>query len=823
MAQAVELKPNKSAFLLYPVSILFIITLAILLAIIALNILPLDQYLIPMLVIFILINGLNYYSRSVQYRKEHYQFFDDKIITKGGGIFSEKSTELVIRNITHVTHVKPFIENKLFGTGKIIVELAGSAVPEAIIYSMDDSPKIYELVTNIMKANGFRLEKKELIQKEKPNLIGVFFETMRFFIGSVIGIIFVGFYIGMGAISFLAQSGQSPAIFALAVLIVIGILLWVFGRSVLHFLDLRARVYNIYNDTIVYYEGFLTKVDSFIPIENLADSELTQTLVDKIFSLYDVRISCQGAGQEILFKNISNGKQMEKNIDSLINKSTSLITTAGKIKPAGKMAIAQAPALQRTDKTAFTGNYKMNLVRAFAGPALYVSVLFIPLSIWFWPMVFVYGIILGLFFLIFLIITSATNYSVNEGSMGQKFNFLQQRNIEFSNDKITGIVFHENFVDSFFKTFSIRFWSIGASHDINFATINKSQELKENVLAKFGMNEPEPLRTIQSAFSVGNFFRAHIGGAIFLILVLIGLIYVGLTFDVIYWGVAVFLVLLIAVALIYLNFLYKTSVLKLYKNYAYYKKGIFFRNYYYAPYDRIKDIHTVKYPFSDFGSIKFNVAGEVMFGAAQSRQPVFMGFSKANKGAVISHSFTISYAPGISLQDDLIDLIFYGRPDSAELDRVESNISQYTGKDILTTKPMIGNPLLPTAIFLLISSGIALTILMGLDPVNALLWLLVVIVIDALIIGLIAWSVRVKSYSIQQFRLIAKSGILYKQQISIIFNKIDHLRTSEQILNKIFRNGNIIVHTTGSSAPELIIGDIPNYKEFYQQLEANYK
>jgi hypothetical protein len=42
------------------------------------------------------------------------------------------------------------------------------------------------------------------------------------------------------------------------------------------------------------------------------------------------------------------------------------------------------------------------------------------------------------------------------------------------------------------------------------------------------------------------------------------------------------------------------------------------------------------------------------------------------------------------------------------------------------------------------------------------------------------------------------------------------------MLNKMFHNGNISVNTTGSSTPELIIGNIDNFKEFYDILKKYY-
>ena len=80
------------------------------------------------------------------------------------------------------------------------------------------------------------------------------------------------------------------------------------------------------------------------------------------------------------------------------------------------------------------------------------------------------------------------------------------------------------------------------------------------------------------------------------------------------------------------------------------------------------------------------------------------------------------------------------------------------------------------------------------------------------------WSIKVRRYVLQNGRVVAKWGIFYKSQISILYSKVDHINSSEGFLNKMFHNGNISVNTTGSSASELTIGNVPEYKEFYDKL-----
>ena len=86
--------------------------------------------------------------------------------------------------------------------------------------------------------------------------------------------------------------------------------------------------------------------------------------------------------------------------------------------------------------------------------------------------------------------------------------------------------------------------------------------------------------------------------------------------------------------------------MRFYKDYVYFQRGIFFKEFYYVPYNNIKDITTVKYPLSSLGVLSFNVAGESVV-------------QQGDKKTIISNSFTIHYADNIETKDELIDMIFY--------------------------------------------------------------------------------------------------------------------------------------------------------------------
>ena len=771
-----ELKPNRTAFVNYRFAIRFIYSLIFFLVVyfIINRFFPVSA--LYFIIVFILVELFSYYSLTVQYKKEKYVFLSNKIIRNGGGIFSDYEVELIVRNITHITMRLPFIENKLFQTGNISIESAGTGVTEVFLRNLDNPKQIYDYIEKLMRYNGFKLTKANLIQQEQPSSVGAFFEVFKNFISTIFIIFFIGVYIGSGLIDLITNN------LALVIPIAGLVLFLLFVRSIFQFLDLKNRVYNLYSDTITYKEGFLSKNYSFIPIENLSDSTLTQTLVDKIFGLYDVRISCQGSQQEIHFKNMVNGPKLEQNIDNLISQTRSLVGTEKqqKVQQAQVQKQAAYKARPLNVDTRLTAEYRMDRKRTLM-PLLIVLPIFLIL----FPLMIVWII----FLVTQIIKMSATRYLVKSNSIEQRYNFISQKNIEFTNEKIMAVVFKESFIDKWFNTCSIHFWSIGSAENIKFTNIKKTPNLYESILAKYGIRTQNALYHMNSNFKISEMLKSTLFITILSVFILIGSLVGTIIYNTLFLIPLLIITFLYITAAIYKSIYYDRSKLTFYKDFIYFTRGIFFKDFYYTLYDNIKDITTVKYPFSKLGSIKFNVAGEhiVQQGKNQS---------------MVSNHFKINYIDDIDTKNELIDIIFYQRPNAQQIIQIEQNIQSYSSKPILFSKPDLANSLT------------------GLIIVSVIIFPLIALL--PITIPLTIWWVKVKSYSIQPYRVIAKSGILYKKQVSILFNKIDYINYSQGILNKIFKNGNISINTTGSSTSELVISNIHNFREFYEVLKKYY-
>jgi len=777
MPQSYELKPNRTAFVNYRFAVRFIYSLIFFLAVyfIINRFFPVSA--LYFVIVFILVELFSYYSLTVQYKKEKYVFLSNKIIRNGGGIFSDYEVELIVKNITHITMRLPFIENKLFKTGNIGIESAGTGVAEVFLRNLDNPKQIYDYIEKLMRYNGFKLTKANLIQQEQPSSVGAFFEVFKNFISTIFIIFFIGVYIGGGGLIDLITNNLE------LVIPIAGLVLFLlFVRSIFQFLDLKNRVYNLYSDTITYKEGFLSKNYSFIPIENLSDSTLTQTLVDKIFGLYDVRISCQGSQQEIHFKNMVNGPKLEQNIDNLISQTRSLVGTEKqqKVQQAQVQKQAAYKARPLDVDTRITAEYRMDRKRTLM-PLLIVSPIFLIL----FPLMIVWII----FLVTQIIKMNATRYLVKSNSIEQRYNFISQKNIEFTNEKIMAVVFKESFIDKWFNTCSIHFWSIGSAENIKFTNIKKTPNLYESILAKYGIRTQNALYHMNSNFKISEMLKSTLFITILSVFILIGSLVGTIIYNTLFLIPLLIITFLYIIVAIYKSIYYDRSKLTFYKDFIYFTRGIFFKDFYYTLYDNIKDITTVKYPFSKLGSIKFNVAGEhiVQQGKNQS---------------MVSNHFKINYIDDIDTKNELIDIIFYQRPNAQQIIQIEQNIQSYSPKPILFSKPDIANSLT------------------GLIIVSVIIFPLIALL--PITIPLTIWWVKVKSYSIQPYRVVAKSGILYKKQVSILFNKIDHINYSQGMLNKIFKNGNISINTTGSSTSELIISNIHNFREFYDVLKKYY-
>ncbi len=799
---AKALKPDINAFLFYKViktSIFWLIALLI----IYFGINAVGSYIekagqdgfkISISIVWILLAaviGLRYLALVVCYKKTKYLLYPKKIVQKGGGIFSDFEKELSLKNITHVDMVLPFIENKLFGTGHLRVESAGAGTTEVSIVSMKNAEEAYESIIGLMKQNGFRLTRQNLIQKERPHNLAIFFEVFSYFIGALF---FISY---MGSGFFVEKDIDVEAIFSKYGSLLVGgltvVLLGVLAYCIMRFLDLKQRVYSLYEDTVTYSEGFLNKHYSIIPFENLADSAISQSFISKIFGLYDVKLSCQGSGQEILFKNMINGQKLSDNIDKLVDKSKSLVDAGEKEEAkAEKSGITERRKAKPESDREYQAEFKMDPFRTWL-PLIILS----PLLLILFPLLIV-GAIAG------AVRLKANTFKIKKDSAVHIFEFFSKHTTEFSFDKVTGIIFKKGIIDRWCKTCKTVFWSIGSGANISFPNLKEAGDFKNKILGKKGIKPQKVLYELASKFNFVDMLKANIYFFSLILIAAIALFAVNPGAGV---AVLISLAVLILIVSIYKGAYYQRSKLMFYEDYVHFSHGLFWREDFYVFYDDIKDITTLRYPGSSLGNIKFNVAGETVIKTRQSE-------------SIRPNAFTIRYIDKIKNWDELIDIVFYYRPQAEKIKELENNPRLTSPEVIYSSKPSLANGL-STVVFGLFVLDIILgfiTIAIQAPTVAAAL----IIFLNIIILSWATISIKVISYILQPYRIYEKKGIIFKKQTSVTYNKIDFINFHQGALNKAFKTGNITINTIGSSRPEIVIKNISDYKRFYDKLKQEY-
>ncbi len=744
------------------------------------------------------ISIFSYVPRFVQFKKEKYFFYDDRLIQKGGGIFNDFERELSVQNITHVTMMIPFLESKLFQTGNIRIESAGSAASEICLQAIGSVEEVYTQVTELMKNNGFKLTQEKLVQEAAPNSLAVFFEVFGIFSGVIFGLVYAGAAILEDDKINIHDLIANHGVFVFGGVGVFLLLAFVFCGFT--FLDLKKRMYYLYEDTIAYSEGFLNKNYSFIPIENLSDSSVTQSIPSRIFGLFDVKISCQGSGQEILFKNMEEGEALSKNIDKLVSSHK---TSQIQKKEQAQNLNAEASSASRPVARSLDGDreyideFKMSKKRVWMP-----LVIFSPILIIFFPVGIIAVIMVS-------IAISANTFRIKSDTVEHVYDFLHKKAKEFSFDKVTSVIVKKSFFDKWCNSISILFWSIGSGENICLSNISNEEGLVEKILAKKGIRKQDALYELKSTYDLFSMISGNLYGFITaFILLLSSVLFLPSGHQLMplfaFGGIFVCI-------FIYRIFYYNNSEIIFYEDYIHFRKGIFFVTDYYSSYNDIKDISTVKFPFLNTGNIKFNVGGETIVQTQQGAHRT-------------SNSFKICFVDDIHILDELIDMVFHKRPTLVEIKEIQSKIKDTSMEPELCAKPALINSLFFLVPFVAI---IDVAIFLGAHilPYSIPSAFIAggIFIFSSLVIGIPAVLIKATSYNIQSYRVYERSGIVFKRQDSITNSKIDFINFSQGPLNKMFGNGNITINTTGSSKPELIIKNIKEFKKFYELLKSRYQ
>ena len=463
-----ELKPNKISF------ILFSNPLIIILSVIALIWSLFSNYTLGLFAIVVLL----FAWENIKWKKEKYNLTDRKIIFDNWSLISDNSTEINLDKITEVKVSLPFLQHLLFKTGNLYIQTAWAWSAKIRFSNISNTMELYEEFRLRMQKNGFHLQKEKLVQTEKPHMIWIIWEVFW-------KIIWTLFFVYLIFIWIISVRGLSEYLWILNILPTIT-LIWIIAFIVITYLDLSRRRYEIFTDSIWYHEWFLSKHYAFIPMEVVADVENTQSFFSKIFGIHDIIISSSWASNKIKFKNMVNWEKMIENIRYLKEHITmsEKDVIEGEIKSANSLIWFKDKIEDPLDfDKDFEGHYKMNILKTLFEMS--------PLLLFFIPLLFLWAekfisvipiiIIIWAWRIIKLIFT---DYNIRKTTIEKKFELFSLKFNSFTIEKITGVQIKQSFIDKWFWTCSVKFWSIGSGTPITFENIKKTKGLEEQILAK---------------------------------------------------------------------------------------------------------------------------------------------------------------------------------------------------------------------------------------------------------------------------------------------------------------------------------------------------
>lgn len=775
---AQDLKPRKASFVV-PRSVLGLIVSAVLAAVTAAVLNYMDHSPWPGLAVFVAGSVLGVVASLVAFRKERYEIHDARVICHRGGLVSDQTTELEIRNITHVKLKLPWLRFRFFGVGHVIIESAGNAVP-VVLHVIREPEAVYAGLRERMKRNGYDLTQRELFHEEKPAIIGI--------LGECLGLIAGAFFTGMVIIApiFAARekansSGLDTTLVGLLALAALALVAFVIFR----FLDFRRRTYRVYNDVVVYDEGFLTRENAFIPYENIADANTRSSLFDRIFGLFDVQVSCQGSGKEIRFRRLKNGIALSAAIDQIVvlardkQKQKRDLKAAARVAP-GDAALASLHRPRRAEPDAVpAGQAMVAEMRMHAGRTLVPLMILLPLvPVWIGAMI--QGVIRLM----------STQYSVRPGSLRHSYRFLTLHDREFAYDKITGLVIKQNLWDLMFGTMTLKFWSIGSGQPLEFAHIHASQLDLPALMRQAGIPSPSAAPSEAAAtFGLMTWLRAKLRFLPLLLLLAAGIVLTAIQVDPVLFYLLLLPLLLVIGSCVYDKLHCSRQRLCFHDHHVEAEQGVIARRRYFARYSNIKRIQLARYPGGEEGDLEIFVAGEEEFQHAAAKK-------KGQQGILRPCSFTSRFLPAVRERGLLLDDILCGRIDPAP-DAVAAEPLDL----LLEARRSVGNAVVKLVL---------LSVL-----------LLPAVVLLPLTIPLRVMGVKRFRYRVEAARVVMSWGILYRRETSILLDRVDSLQQSQGPLNKMFRNGNVRIMTAGSSKPDLVISDSPDFLALYEVIREN--
>lgn len=364
-----------------------------------------------------------------------------------------------------------------------------------------------------------------------------------------------------------------------------------------------------------------------------------------------------------------------------------------------------------------------------------------------------------------------SKYSFDSSFVTQEYKFIQTKIIKFNIAKITSFSIYENILDRMFKTQSFKFTSYGNSEEISFSHIPKTLQLDAELLNALGLHSKNKIHyQINTKVHIYEFLLKK------LTLILVHLIFMFGFLTITFVTQLQYVAFASLIAVGSLMFILLTSwlrissqIIKFSNEYIAISRGILIKQTTYIRYKDIKDMSAVGLPLSNYGDLTLSIAGDQSIETQEEQR----------------------YQP--------------------------NEISLELVPDINTLFNTIDNSLQQS---ILLSKPITEIVVHNQKPniINSVFFFLIIPILWPLL-PIIFTRYLTTRYTITDKRIIKTSGLVFKTTKSVLISKIDFVDTHVNIINKLFKTGSIIINTSASALPEIVIENIENFEMISQNLK----
>jgi uncharacterized membrane protein YdbT with pleckstrin-like domain len=796
-------KPNFQSYFILPTIVTSLIVLFVLSLLVSVGYLFSHRVsIIPyVLAIVVLLISFLYITRLyVSYTKTSYECDDTKILLKTGGLFSNFQTELLYKNVTMVSRVRPFLSHKFFRTEHIVLESSGSSKMSAPLVHIDSSLDLFDSVLMRLEENSVSvLSKRNHVQTFVPQTRDIILE----FIWNILSFIGFSFLFLFSAASdirslvdtLLADNTHTPIVLGIGAFLLSIFAFYYFSKLVIRFLDKKVRTYEFYTNKVVFHNGFLTTQYVVLPLQNIANTAKNQSLLQRLFGTENMIVSVQGSGSEVVFSHLDAHLNAHGVLEKLLRDSKNkhefhqtqarAHIASQKASKRTKEPVHLDDVVSQTQDDIHITHKQSSEHKSFVmhRPRLAVSFVFkvigllvLSVLLFFVNPAFSFILIFSIFSLSYQFVRDLrTTYAFTDKGIMCRIDLFSVESVEYTYDKIVLIENSRSILDSVFGTNTFKLKSIGTNVPLVLKHMSRDLDIEstlfEHVKIPLLVKTKEvPLGIMQVIYALFwtliLLIFVGIGSLITLYLSQIGLFSIPQSVAVLLSFLPIALLIVMCLLVIGTFLRYARATLDYSHIHMTYCYGLFRKCRVTTKFEHVKIVTLKSHKYVNFERVILTIAGEELSGSDNNRS-IMPNFVQV----YANHSQVIDLFTETKLADDTLHI----------------------------AKPTLRKAKIFTALTAIFFIPLFFTI-------PYLIWL------------------RSNTYELHSSKIVKRSGI-FTHSVSVLgMHKIDYIDLSQTFSDRVCGAKHILIYTPGTSKYDMALGPLLVHtgEEVYNIIKEQY-